>query len=136
MKSFRKFFENPLKNILAGVPHGSVLEPLLFLIYVNDLADGLTSLFKIFADASFQSQLHHYFRSQLIVKNLKLNLMKIWSWLANAHISGKCCLILTLPNKLQKFASHINLITFLTSLWLLIITKYNLHLLRNIWGLS
>ena len=42
-------------------------------------------------------------------KNLRLNLIKIWNWLANGHISGKCYLILILPNKIQKFDSHINI---------------------------
>ena len=37
-------------NILTGASQGSVLDPLLFLIYINGLPDGLTAVCKIFAD--------------------------------------------------------------------------------------
>jgi hypothetical protein len=66
-------------EISAGVPQISVLNPLLFIFYINDIADKLVSLSRLFADDTSFGYLKNQDTMQL--KNVidhDLNEMDIW----------------------------------------------------------
>ena len=78
-------------DIRAGVSQGSILEPLLFLICINDLSDDIKSKCELFADDT-----------SLFSVVMVLTLIMILRKLVNGLFSGKWSLTQIPPNRLKE----------------------------------
>ena len=80
-------------DVTSGIPQGSVLGPLLFVAYINDLPRGLKSTAKMFAD---DTKLYARSDTENGPSDLQddLNALQEWSrnWLLKFH-PQKCCVL-------------------------------------------
>ena len=68
------------RHIKADVPQGSVLGPLFFLAYINDLVDNIISDAKLFADDTSLFTVMYNEETSATVLNNHLNLIKQWAF--------------------------------------------------------
>ena len=79
--------------VTSGIPQGSVLGPVLFILYINDLPVGITSSVKMFA---VDTKLYNNSSKEQGTQTLQDDLEKLqdWSdlWLLKFH-PDKCCIL-------------------------------------------
>ena len=83
------------KSVHSGVPQGSVLGPLLFLIYIYDLDDDITSKVLKFAD---DTKLFRKIKQNGVYEHLQDDLDKLIKW------SEKCQMLFNFMKNVNVFA--------------------------------
>ena len=69
--------------LVSGVPQGSVLGPLLFLIFIGDISEGVTADTLVYVD---DSKVKDKVKTNEDVENLQENLDKIYTWEENNNM--------------------------------------------------
>ena len=82
--------ESSAQDVVSGVPQGTVMGPLLFLLYINDLPQSIKSQVRLFADDAL---IYHVIHNRSDQESLQADLqhLETWQrkWLSNAIQSNK-----------------------------------------------
>ena len=81
--------------VLSGIPQGSVLGPLLFVVYINDILDGIKSSGLLFAD---DTKIFRTITSKIDTRELQEDLTSLEQWSSkwSLDFNSEKCHILTL----------------------------------------
>ena len=99
--------QRKMKVVTQGVPQGTVLVPLLFLCYINDLQDSVRSSVRLLADdcllyRNIRTQQHHTIHQEDLQK------LEVWVKDWEMRFSAKKCYILNIKNKSQRYYNRSN----------------------------
>lgn len=95
-------------DVTSGVPQGSVLGPLLFLIYVNDISAGISSSIRLFADDCVVCR-KIFDHNDVLELQKDLSLIYSWctKWKMNLNITK--CVHISFTKKMKPFQSQYHL---------------------------
>ena len=103
------------KNVLSGVPQGSILGPILFVLFINDIADGIdcdTNLALYADDTKIWRKILS--EKDLIKLQADINYLLMWSINNKISFNFDKCKVLSVNNKasplsMLPLSSHVSI---------------------------
>ena len=77
-------------DVLSGIPQGSILGPVLFTIFINDIADNISSFCRVFAD---DTKIFNLTKNSIILQE-DLAKLQEWSFEWGLHFNVNKCHVL------------------------------------------
>lgn len=87
------------KSVLSGIPQGSILGPVLFTIFINDLPECVSTACKIFAD---DTKLYNTTENNALIQQ-DLGRLQVWSDRWNLYFNVQKCKVMHIGSKNPKY---------------------------------
>jgi len=100
--------ESDYINVISGVPQGTMLGPLMFLLYINDISKNIISSIRLFADDCVVYQLISNYDDTTVLQN-DLDVISNWAHVWQMKFNVNKCVLLRVTRNHSPFASKYSL---------------------------
>lgn len=100
--------ESAWREVTSGVPQGSVLGPIMFIVYINDMVEGVESYASLFAD---DAKVMKRIENEQSCEELQEDLSKIYRWSQEweMEFNAKKCKVLEMGKSKRRPSGNYNM---------------------------